>query len=135
MRLWAAVLAGAALGVNNTLITETVMKVAPVERGVASAAYSFVRFSGGAVAPWLAGTLGERSAHLPFFVGAGAVVTSIRSRVASRRTGSLPHSGFLARLWFGLLRVLRTRLLLRRNNLRVGGFLDHIRIVDRLLVG
>ena len=68
------VLAGAALGVNNTLITETVMKVAPVERGVASAAYSFVRFSGGAVAPWLAGTLGERSAHLPFFVGAGAVV-------------------------------------------------------------
>jgi MFS family permease len=68
------VLAGAALGVNNTLITETVVKVAPVERGVASAAYSFVRFSGGAVAPWLAGTLGERSAHLPFFVGAGAVV-------------------------------------------------------------
>ena len=68
------IVAGLFLGINNTLITETVMKVAPVERGVASAAYSFVRFSGGAVAPWLAGTLGERSIHLPFWVGSGAVV-------------------------------------------------------------
>ncbi len=71
------VLAGGVLGINNTLITETVMKVAPVERGVASAAYSFVRFGGGAVAPWLAGTLGERSAHLPFWVGAVAVLLSV----------------------------------------------------------
>jgi MFS family permease len=71
------VLAGGFLGVNNTLVTETVMKVSPVERGVASAAYSFVRFSGGAVAPWLAGTLGERSVHIPFWVGAGAVVLAV----------------------------------------------------------
>ncbi len=71
------VVAGGFLGVNNTLITEAVMKVAPVERGVASAAYSFVRFSGGAIAPWLAGTLGERSLHLPFWVGAVAVVLSV----------------------------------------------------------
>ena len=49
------------------------MKISPVERSVASAAYSFVRFSGGAIAPWVAGTLGERSIRLPFFVGAGAV--------------------------------------------------------------
>lgn len=68
------VAAGAFLGINNTLITETVMKAAPVERPVASAAYSFVRFSGGAVAPWLAGTLGERNIHAPFFVGSAAVV-------------------------------------------------------------
>jgi MFS family permease len=53
------VVAGLFLGINNTLVTETVMKVAPVDRGVASAAYSFVRFSGGAIAPWLAGKLGE----------------------------------------------------------------------------
>ena len=71
------VLAGGFLGINNTLITETVMKVAPVERGVASAAYSFVRFSGGAVAPWLAGKLGEASVHIPFWVGAGAVVLAV----------------------------------------------------------
>ncbi len=40
------VLAGLFLGVNNTLITETVMISAPVERSTASAAYSFVRFVG-----------------------------------------------------------------------------------------
>ena len=71
------VLSGAFLGINNTLITETVMKVAPVERGVASAAYSFVRFGGGAVAPWLAGRLGEESVQLPFWVGAGAVILGV----------------------------------------------------------
>ncbi|CAI9409121.1 MFS transporter [Aestuariimicrobium sp. T2.26MG-19.2B] len=71
------VLAGAALGVNNTLITETVMKISPAPRGVASSAYSFVRFIGGAIAPWLAGRLGERSVHVPFFVGAGAVLLAM----------------------------------------------------------
>ncbi len=79
------VLAGAFLGVNNTLITETVMKIAPVERGVASAAYSFVRFGGAAVAPWLAGTVGERSIHLPFWIGAGAVVLAVLVLLTARR--------------------------------------------------
>jgi MFS transporter, ACDE family, multidrug resistance protein len=69
------VVAGLFIGINNTLITETVMKAAPVERGVASAAYSFLRFGGAAVAPWLAGVLGETfNAHLPFWVGAAAVL-------------------------------------------------------------
>ena len=71
------VVAGAALGINNTLITETVMKISPVERGVASSAYSFVRFIGGAIAPWLAGRLGETSVHLPFYVGACAVLAAM----------------------------------------------------------
>jgi predicted MFS family arabinose efflux permease len=80
------VLAGAFLGVNNTLITETVMKAAPVERPVASAAYSFVRFSGGAVAPWLAGRLGEDvSIHAPFWVGAGAVLAGALLLASGRR--------------------------------------------------
>ncbi|MGB5111258.1 MAG: MFS transporter [Mycobacterium sp.] len=69
------VVAGLFIGINNTLITETVMKAAPVERAVASAAYSFLRFSGAAVAPWLAGLLGEHvSVHLPYWVGAAAVL-------------------------------------------------------------
>jgi MFS transporter, ACDE family, multidrug resistance protein len=69
------VIAGMFIGVNNTLITETVMKAAPVERGVASAAYSFLRFGGAAVAPWLAGALGETfNAHLPFWMGTGTVL-------------------------------------------------------------
>lgn len=79
------VVAGLFLGVNNTLVTETVMKAAPVERGVASAAYSFVRFSGGAIAPWLAGRLGERNLHLPFWVGAAAVFVAMIVLAAGHR--------------------------------------------------
>src|SRR5699024_4760290 len=72
------IVAGMALGITNTLVTETVMSAAPVQRGVASAAYSFVRFSGAAVAPWLAGKLGETiNPHVPFWVGAGAVLLSV----------------------------------------------------------
>ncbi|MET4432483.1 MFS transporter [Mycolicibacterium sp. 624] len=79
------VVAGLFIGVNNTLITETVMKAAPVERSVASAAYSFVRFGGAAAAPWLAGFLGERfNAHLPFWVGAGAVLLGAAVLFATR---------------------------------------------------
>jgi MFS family permease len=69
------VIAGVFIGVANTLLTGTVMKAAPVERTVASAAYSFLRFGGGAVAPWLAGVLGETfNPHLPFWMGAATVL-------------------------------------------------------------
>ena len=79
------VVAGLWIGINNTLITETVMKAAPVERGVASAAYSFMRFGGAAAAPWLAGVLGERiNAHVPFWVGAGAVLSGAVVLFATR---------------------------------------------------
>lgn len=72
------IVAGAFLGLNNTLITEAVMGAAPVERPVASAAYSFVRFSGGAVAPYAAGRLGEQvSVHAPFWMGAAAVAIAV----------------------------------------------------------
>jgi MFS transporter, ACDE family, multidrug resistance protein len=80
------VVAGAFLGVNNTLITEAVMGAAPVERPVASAAYSFVRFSGGAVAPWVAGKLGENvSIHAPFWMGAAAVLVGVAVLAVGRR--------------------------------------------------
>ena len=80
------VVAGLFLGVNNTLVTETVMKAAPVERGVASAAYSFVRFGGGAAAPYLAGRLGESfNAHVPFWVGSGAVLLAVATLASGRR--------------------------------------------------
>ena len=75
----ASIVAGAFLGVNNTVITEAVMGAAPVERPVASAAYSFVRFSGGAIAPYAAGKLGENvSIHAPFWIGAAAVAVGRR---------------------------------------------------------
>jgi ACDE family multidrug resistance protein len=72
------IVSGIFLGVNNTLVTETVMKVSPAERSVAAASYSFVRFMGGAIAPYLAGKLAERfNPHVPFYVGAVAVVIAI----------------------------------------------------------
>jgi MFS transporter, ACDE family, multidrug resistance protein len=80
------VVAGVFLGINNTLVTEAVMLAAPVERGTASAAYSFVRFGGGAVAPWLAGRLGESvDPHLPFWVGAGATALAVAVLMSGRR--------------------------------------------------
>ena len=72
------VVAGAMIGVNNTLTTQAVMLVAPVERPVASAAYGFIRFIGGGLAPFAAGLLAERfNVHVPFWIGAGAVVAAI----------------------------------------------------------
>jgi ACDE family multidrug resistance protein len=86
------VVAGAFLGINNTLITEAVMGAAPVERPVASSAYSFVRFSGGAVAPYVAGKLGENvSIHAPFWMGAGAVLVGAVVLFAGRRTLGAHH--------------------------------------------
>jgi MFS transporter, ACDE family, multidrug resistance protein len=72
------IVAGAMIGVNNTLTTQAVMLVAPVERPVASAAYGFIRFIGGGLAPFAAGLLAERfDVHVPFWIGAGAVVVAI----------------------------------------------------------
>jgi MFS family permease len=69
------VVAGIFIGINNTLTTQAVMLVAPVERPVASAAYGFLRFIGGGLAPWVAGVLAERfTVSLPFYLGALAVL-------------------------------------------------------------
>lgn len=69
---------GGLLGINNTLVTEAVMGAAPVERPVASAAYSFVRFTGGAVGPYVAMKLFERyGAPAPFWFGAAAITVGV----------------------------------------------------------
>jgi MFS family permease len=66
------VVSGGLFGIVNTELTEAVMAAAVVERPVASAAYSFVRFTGGAIAPFLAGKLGEHvSAGAPLYAGGG----------------------------------------------------------------
>ncbi|WP_407672315.1 MFS transporter [Paenibacillus sinensis] len=84
------IVAGAFLGTNNTLITTAVMEAAPVERSTASAAYSFVRFIGGALAPWLAGKLAEwYNPHVPFYVGAAFVVVAVLVVLLGR--GFLSH--------------------------------------------
>ena len=72
------IVSGAFIGINNTLTTQAVMLVSPVERPVASAAYGFVRFLGGGLAPFAAGKLAEHfNVHVPFAVGAVAVVAAV----------------------------------------------------------
>jgi MFS transporter, ACDE family, multidrug resistance protein len=74
----AVITSGIFIGVNNTVTTQAVMTIAPVERPVASAAYSFVRFSGGGLAPYAAGRLVVAlNIHVPFFIAAGAVAAGI----------------------------------------------------------
>jgi predicted MFS family arabinose efflux permease len=74
----AVILAGALLGNNNTLITTAVMNATSVQRSTASAAYSFLRFIGGAIAPYLAGKLAEiYNPHVPFITGAVFVLISV----------------------------------------------------------
>ena len=69
---------GIVCGVNNTVTTQAVMTVSPVERPVASASYSFVRFIGGGLAPYIAGRLVvDYNIHLPFYIGAGAILLGI----------------------------------------------------------
>ena len=68
------ILSGIVCGVNNTVTTQAVMTVSPVERPVASAAYSFVRFIGGGLAPYAAGRLVvDVNIHVPFYIGSAAV--------------------------------------------------------------
>jgi MFS transporter, ACDE family, multidrug resistance protein len=72
------VVSGAFLGITNTLMTQVVMESAPVARPIASSAYSFVRFCGGAIAPFVAGKLGEHvSVGAPFYLGAGMTAIAV----------------------------------------------------------
>jgi ACDE family multidrug resistance protein len=74
----AVVIAGTLLGIVNALMTQLVMETAPVARPVASAAYSFVRFCGGAIAPFVAGKLAEHvSVGSPFYLGAGMTAIAV----------------------------------------------------------
>ncbi len=74
----AVIISGAFIGTNNTVTTQAVMTVAPVERPVASASYGFIRFIGAGLAPYVAGRLAAAyNVHLPFYIGAGVVVVGI----------------------------------------------------------
>ena len=71
------IIAGAFIGVNNTLVTTAVMSIAPVERPVASATYGFVRFIGGGLAPFVAGLLVEAfNPRIPFLLGSATLIAA-----------------------------------------------------------
>ncbi|MGR3205604.1 MFS transporter [Bacillus glycinifermentans] len=80
------VIGGGILGMVNTILTTAVMGAAPVERSVASSAYSSIRFIGGAIAPWLAGVLADHyNAHAPYVAGCIAVLIGMAVLIGGRR--------------------------------------------------
>lgn len=72
------IISGAFIGLNNTLVTSTSMNISPVARPTASAAYSFVRFFGAGLAPYVASAVAASMGdHMPFYIGAITVIATI----------------------------------------------------------
>ncbi|MBO2446878.1 MFS transporter [Actinomadura barringtoniae] len=80
------ILSGIPIGLNNTAFTEAAMEVSDAPRPVASAGYNFVRWLGGAIAPFLASKLAEHiNSDVPYYVGAACCVVAIGILVTRRR--------------------------------------------------
>ena len=81
----AVIISGIFIGVNNTVTTQAVMTVSPVEKPVASASYGFVRFIGGGLAPYAAGRMVLAvNIHFPFYIGVGAILLGIAILTTAR---------------------------------------------------
>jgi MFS family permease len=92
----AVIVAGAFIGINNTLVTTAVMSIAPVERPVASATYGFVRFIGGGLAPFAAGKLVEHyNAHVPFLIGSATVLLAAVAFASVHRALTAADAGLV----------------------------------------
>ena len=90
----AVIVSGAFIGINNTLTTQAVMLVSPVERPVASSAYGFVRFIGGGLAPYAAGRLADAyDLSVPFYVGAVSFALAIGVLATGHRLLAAAESG------------------------------------------
>ncbi|MFW8745473.1 hypothetical protein ACOI9R_35635, partial [Mesorhizobium japonicum] len=81
------IVGGLLLGVLNTVLTESVMNATDLPRSVASSAYSFVRFIGGAIAPPLAAAIAGWTGNpsISFYVGGASVLVATVLVVAGRR--------------------------------------------------
>lgn len=91
----AVILSGAVMGVNNTVFTEMAMEVSGEPRAVASAAYNFVRWFAGVVAPYAAPSIAARfGAPAAFGVAACASLVGVAVMWSRRhhlgRFGSVP---------------------------------------------
>jgi ACDE family multidrug resistance protein len=88
------ILSGIPIGLNNTVFTESAMKVSDSPRPVASAGYNFVRWMGGALAPFIATKLGEElGVAVPYVVGAACCLAGMGILYARRH-----HLSGLARV-------------------------------------
>ncbi|HEY4225055.1 MAG TPA: MFS transporter [Pseudolysinimonas sp.] len=80
------VVGGLMLGVINTVLTESVMEATDLPRSVASSAYSFVRFIGGAAAPPAAAAIAAvTNASIPFYVGGISVLVATTLILTGRK--------------------------------------------------
>jgi MFS family permease len=78
-------LSGIPIGLNNTVFTQAAMEVSDAPRPVASAGYNFVRWTGGAIAPYIATRLGEAfNADVPYYLGALCCAAGMGVLVARR---------------------------------------------------
>jgi ACDE family multidrug resistance protein len=92
----AVISSGAFIGINNTLTTQAVMLVSPVERPVASSAYGFVRFIGGGLAPFAAGKLAEAtSLSVPFYLGGATFILAIAVLASGHRLVATAEAGLV----------------------------------------
>jgi MFS family permease len=79
-------LSGIPIGLNNTVFTQAAMEVSDAPRPVASAGYNFVRWMGGAIAPYIATKLGEAlSPAVPYYLGALCCAVAIGILIVRRR--------------------------------------------------
>lgn len=70
--------AGALIGTNNMLYTELAMEVSDSPRPVASAGYNFVRWIGGALAPFTAASVGAAfGSEWAFYLAAAVIVLAL----------------------------------------------------------
>ncbi|MCZ2402162.1 MFS transporter [Paenarthrobacter sp. Z7-10] len=80
------IIGGALLGINNTLFTELAMGVSDSPRPVASAGYNFIRWMGGALAPFAATQIAEHlGVQMPFYVAAFALLVGMGIVLAGRK--------------------------------------------------
>lgn len=82
----ALIVAGFFQGIINTLMTTVAMEIPDIPRNIASSSYSFIRFFGGSLAPFIAGRIAERysGAHA-FYFASFMVFLGIVLLIAYRR--------------------------------------------------
>jgi ACDE family multidrug resistance protein len=81
----AIVASGLVLGVANAVLSNLLLGLSSTDTSIAASGTNFVRFAGGAIAPFLAGKLSEHvSAAAPLLVGSGAVALGLGLLVAFR---------------------------------------------------
>jgi MFS transporter, ACDE family, multidrug resistance protein len=95
----AIVVSGLFLGTGNALISTLLMRVSVLDASISASATNFVRFLGGALAPFLAGKLATGvSVGAPLYLAAAAVAVGIALIFLARRVLDRPGAEVLSEL-------------------------------------